>query len=121
MEAQTANAFTVLFTFVIAVASVIMIFITVSANNRSKAANERMTWLTGALESHSFLQLRLAAKKEGIPLVWWDKTIEPWPHKGEHGEPADLETIHGHPYVRDVGGGGGSAIRETPQTWRRAN
>ncbi len=41
--------------------------------------NRRLTAFTGALESHSTLRLRLALKKENIPVVWWDKTVEPWP------------------------------------------
>lgn len=94
MEAQTATALMVIFSGVIAIASLVMICATVSANRRAADANERMNWLTGALESHSCLQLRLAAKKEGIRVVWWDKNIEPWPHKGEHGEAADLDVIY---------------------------
>ena len=32
--------------------------------------------LTGALESHSTLQIRLLAEKENKPVLWWDPTVE---------------------------------------------
>ena len=60
--------------------------------------NRRVTWLTGALESHSTLMLRLEAKRgvEGKPIkvVWWDPNREKPPFKGAHGVEAELEQIY---------------------------
>jgi len=40
---------------------------------------ERIAWLTGAMETHSDLMLRIEAKRgineQPIKLVWWDPTI----------------------------------------------
>ncbi len=60
---------------------------------------ERITWLTGSMESHSTLMLRLEALRtsnEGTPIkvIWWDPKIEDWPHEGEHGDEAELKTIY---------------------------
>ncbi|MEJ1366540.1 MAG: hypothetical protein RPV21_08320 [Candidatus Sedimenticola sp. (ex Thyasira tokunagai)] len=60
---------------------------------------ERIAWLTGAMESHSDLMLRLEAKRgikdgEPIKLVWWDPTIEKPPVKHKHGKEIDLSTIY---------------------------
>lgn len=56
--------------------------------------NKRMTWLCGALESHSSLTLRMEAEKRGIELQWWDPSIEDFPREGQHGEPCRLEKIY---------------------------
>lgn len=60
--------------------------------------NRRVTWLTGALESHSTLMLRLEAKRgvDGKPIkvVWWDPNREKLPFKGAHGVEAELEQIY---------------------------
>ena len=41
---------------------------------------ERIAWLTGAMETHSELMLRIEAcrgvRDEPIKLLWWDPTIE---------------------------------------------
>lgn len=59
---------------------------------------ERIAWLTGAMESHSNIMLRIEAKRgisnQPIKLVWWDPTIEPPPVKGDHGQEIDLNTIY---------------------------
>ncbi len=59
---------------------------------------ERMEWLTGAMETHSDLMLRIEARRgikgEPIKLVWWDPTIEKTPTKKEHGQEIDLSTIY---------------------------
>ena len=60
---------------------------------------ERMAWLTGAMESHTDLMLRIEAKrgiKDGreIKLIWWDPTIERPPIKREHGQEMELDTIY---------------------------
>lgn len=58
----------------------------------------QMEWLTGAMESHSDLMLRIAARSgingEPIKLVWWDPTIEKTPTKKEHSQEIDLSTIY---------------------------
>lgn len=60
---------------------------------------ERIAWLTGAMESHSNLMLRLEAKRgikdgEPIKLIWWDPTIEIPPVEREHGKDVDLSTMY---------------------------
>jgi len=59
---------------------------------------ERIASLTGAMESHSDLMLRIEAKRgiNGAPirLVWWDPTLESPPVKREHGQEIDLDTIY---------------------------
>ena len=59
---------------------------------------ERMAWLTGAMETHSDLMLRIEARRgisgEPIKLLWWDPTIEQIPTKKQHGQEIDLSTIY---------------------------
>ena len=47
---------------------------------------ERIAWITGAMETHSDLMLRIEARRgingEPIKLVWWDPTIQPLPRNG---------------------------------------
>lgn len=66
---------------------------------------KRIAFLTGALESHSTLQTRLVAMKEGIPLVWWDPNQETFPSEGPHGSDASVKRIHVgmHPDLRKPG------------------
>ncbi len=59
----------------------------------------RIAWLTGSMETHSDLMLRLQALRGGadgkpIELVWWDPTIEDAPGVREHGKPVDMKRIH---------------------------
>ena len=53
----------------------------------------RMTVFTGAMETHSFLMLRLEAERQKIKTVWWDKTVEPLPFDGRHKESAEVKEI----------------------------
>ena len=59
---------------------------------------ERIAWLTGAMETHSDLMLRIEAKRgindSPIKVVWWDPTIEKPPGKREHGKEVELNTIY---------------------------
>lgn len=60
---------------------------------------ERIAALTGAMESHSEIMLRIEAIRgapngKQIEMVWWDPTIETPPLKKEHGQPAKLERIY---------------------------
>ena len=59
---------------------------------------ERIAWLTGAMESHSELMLRIEAKRgikdTPIKLVAWDPTIERPPIKREHGQEIEVDTIY---------------------------
>lgn len=60
----------------------------------------RIALFTGAMESHSTMMLRIEAKKNGIPVTWWDPTLngpctKSWPQlQGEHGKEAVLEQIY---------------------------
>lgn len=56
--------------------------------------NQRMVWLTGAMESHSAMMVRLAAKEQEVEMIWWDPTTEDWPFTGKHGQPLDLTQIY---------------------------
>ena len=59
---------------------------------------ERIAWLTGAMETHSEIMLRIEAKRgingQPIKLVAWDPTIEAPPIKREHGQEIDVNTIY---------------------------
>jgi len=58
----------------------------------------RIAWLTGAMESHSALMVRIEAGRaphgKPIEVIWWDPTIEPFPFSGAHGQVATLERIY---------------------------
>lgn len=53
----------------------------------------RLEWLLGSIESHSTTRTILAARREGIEVVWWDPTIEPWPRTARHGVAADVPKL----------------------------
>ena len=59
---------------------------------------ERIAWMTGAMESHAELMLRIEAKRgiagEPIKVLWWDPTLESPPIKREHGQEANLDAIY---------------------------
>ena len=59
---------------------------------------ERIAWLSGAMESHSDLMLRLEALRgingKPIELVWWDPTVENIPSVKEHGKPVEMKRIY---------------------------
>jgi|GEM_PF-3310640 len=56
--------------------------------------NRRMEWLTGAMESHSALMLRMEAEKKEIEIEWWDPSIEDFPREGKHQEPCKIKKIY---------------------------
>lgn len=49
-------------------------------NEQLRDINERLNWFVGSQESHSETMVRLEARKQGVPVVWWDFS--------EHGRPA---------------------------------
>jgi hypothetical protein len=59
---------------------------------------ERIAWLTGAIESHSDIMLRIEAKRgissQPIKLIAWDPTIEAPPINRQHGDEIDITTIY---------------------------
>jgi hypothetical protein len=59
-----------------------------------KRQNEQLAFFTGAMESHSTLMLRLEAKKQGVPVVWWDPTQARTPGNPRHEQAAELDTIY---------------------------
>ena len=67
--------------------------------NRLIELQSRANWLSGALESHSELNLRLNAEQHGKGVVWWDPTHD-GPEKKRplstpvHGESATLGTVY---------------------------
>lgn len=56
--------------------------------------NKRMTWLTGAIESHSTMMLRIEAEKAGKEIIWWDPSVQDFPRDGEHEKPCKLDKIY---------------------------
>jgi hypothetical protein len=58
---------------------------------------QRMAFLTGAIESHSNLMVRIEAKRgidgKSIKAIWWDPTVEKTPIR-QHGQEDDLSTIY---------------------------
>ena len=57
-------------------------------------SSKRVEWLTGALESHSEIQLAIAAKGAGMEVIWWDPTLEKVPSVRKHGEQRDLSRVY---------------------------
>jgi hypothetical protein len=54
----------------------------------------RLAWFTGAMESHSEIMLRLEARRQKIPTVWWDPTVEAPPFHGvAHGKKCQIAQI----------------------------
>lgn len=60
--------------------------------------SSRLAWLTGAMETHSTMMLRIEAKRgidgQPIKVIWWDPSREAFPFSGEHRAEADLEKIY---------------------------
>jgi hypothetical protein len=78
-----------------AIATVVMAFYAVLTWRLQK----QLTWWTGALESHSTIQLRMLAQKEGKPVVWWDPTHDDpsrktWPENPNHRDAALVDTVY---------------------------
>jgi hypothetical protein len=64
---------------------------------RARELAARANRLTGAMESHSDLQLKIAARKQGIKPVWWDRSRHgkfPSLATIKHDEEVNLETIY---------------------------
>ena len=57
-------------------------------------SSKRVEWLTGALESHSEIQLAIAAKEADMEVIWWDPTLEEVPSVRKHGEQRDLSRVY---------------------------
>ena len=59
---------------------------------------ERIASLTGAMESHTELMLRIEARRgiagEPVKVIWWDPTLESPPIERKHGQEANLDTIY---------------------------
>lgn len=76
--------------------------------------HKRMNWLTGALESHSDIQLALKAQELQIEVVNWDPTVERVPSARKHGEPREITRIYS--FMPPAQRAGDRAIR---QHWGR--
>ncbi len=66
---------------------------------KARELAERANWFTGAMESHSDMQLRIAAREAKIKIVWWDKSRHGKPPSLasiKHGEEVNLDTIYLH-------------------------
>src|SRR4030095_13226690 len=62
---------------------------------RARELAERANWLTEAMESHSTLQLVIAAWERGVKIVWWDRSrYGEFPSVIKHREEVNLETIY---------------------------
>lgn len=57
-------------------------------------SGKRVEWFTGAMESHSEIQLAIAAKEAGIEVIWWDPTLEKNPTDRKHGEHRDISRVY---------------------------
>jgi hypothetical protein len=55
--------------------------------------SRQLSWFTGAMETHSDLLMKMEARRQKIPMIWWDPTIEPFPSTAEHGKPVRLRKI----------------------------
>jgi len=54
----------------------------------------KIAWFTGAMETHSEIMMRLAAKEKGVEMVWWDPTIGKIPVTKEHNQPVNTDKIY---------------------------
>jgi hypothetical protein len=82
-----------------AIISVCATIVTVAFAWLTLRIQKQVTWLTGALESHSTLQVRLQAERENKPVVWWDPTFEGgckknWPEQPKHLDNALVKTVY---------------------------
>ncbi len=57
-------------------------------------SNKRIEWFTGAMQTHSEIQLAIAAKAAKMEVIWWDPTLEKVPTVRKHGEPRDLSHVY---------------------------
>lgn len=60
---------------------------------------DRIAWLTGAMETHSGLLLRIEAMRgitenHPIDLIWWDPTIGKPPIIQEHGQKVEMRKVY---------------------------
>ena len=93
MTAETMNMIVAL-SSVVAAASTVAIACFSYTNLK---VSKQIAWFTGAMESHSQLQVMLAAKREpgaGVEVVWWDPTLEAAPSSMKHGAPVQLSRIY---------------------------
>jgi len=54
----------------------------------------RIEWFTGAMENHSDQMRQMEARKQGIKMIWWDKTVAPFPFEGSHSAEINLTEIY---------------------------
>lgn len=97
MDPQIATCLLVTSTVVSAIATVaigIFSYLTMNLAKSNVAIADRVAWLTGALESHSEVRLKLDAKRDGVEMIWWDPTVSPVPIAPKHGERVELSTIY---------------------------
>ena len=66
-------------------------------NQRLVQIQEEVLWYTGSMESYSAMMMRLEAKKQGVPVVWWNPeegmSASKWPSTGPHEDEAPLNII----------------------------
>jgi hypothetical protein len=55
--------------------------------------SRQLAWFTGAMETHSDLLMKMEARRQKIPMIWWDPTIAPFPSSAEHGKPVRMRKI----------------------------
>jgi hypothetical protein len=78
------------------ISSIIMALCTVAVAvyaYRSWKVSKGIETYTSMAETHSEMLLKLEAKRNGIPIVWWDPTIEAPPVGWKHGKEIELEQI----------------------------
>jgi hypothetical protein len=99
----------VLALIVTAIATIVMAFAAIASwrvsgrledmQQRLIELQKRANWLTGALESHSAVNMRLSAEKQGKKVIWWDPTNDgpikrPPPARPTHLESALSDTVY---------------------------
>jgi hypothetical protein len=73
----------------------VVAFVALVQARRARELAERANWLTEAMESHSTLQLVIAARERGVKIIWWDRSrYGEFPSAIKHGEEVNLETIY---------------------------
>jgi len=56
-----------------------------NTHHDAQQLHNRFVRFVGAMESHTDILWKLAARQQGIPIVWWDPTIQKWPIQKKHG------------------------------------
>ena len=73
--------------------SILALIVTIIIALIADKVNKKIAWYTGALETHSTLNLRMEAEKNKKEIIWWDPDYRDVPQTQQHGEDAKVDAI----------------------------